>query len=64
MCVLKEAKTIVSDKIVKFKNLGGIQVFLRKPPEKWVYVEEGLQGDTNLLTKSFYQVLPFRLPLV
>ncbi|CAG8754931.1 1200_t:CDS:2 [Rhizophagus irregularis] len=69
VCVLKEAKTIISDKIVKvlltdccqfhnvfniatnnqFENLGGIQVFLRKPPEKWVYVEEGLQKLFNEL---------------
>ena len=78
---LKEAKTIVSDKIVKvlltdccqfhnmfniatnnqFKNLGGIQVFLRKPPEKWVYVEEGLQGDVSMLFELNFTHIKFIL---
>ncbi|PKC07009.1 hypothetical protein RhiirA5_418782 [Rhizophagus irregularis] len=81
VCVLKEAKTIVSDKIVKvlltdcyqfhnvfniatnnqFENLGGIQVFLKKPPEKWVYVEEGLQGDVSMLFELNFTHIKFIL---
>ncbi|CAI2177453.1 648_t:CDS:2 [Funneliformis geosporum] len=48
VCVLKEAKTIVSDKIVK-------------PPEKWVYVEEGLQGDILMLFKLSFTHIKFVL---
>ncbi|UZO20502.1 uncharacterized protein OCT59_012925 [Rhizophagus irregularis] len=81
VCVLKEAKTIISDKIVKvlltdccqfhnvfniatnnqFENLGGIQVFLRKPPEKWVYVEEGLQSDISMLFELNFTHIKFIL---
>lgn len=81
VCVLKEAKSIISDKIVKvlltdccqfhsvfntatnnqFENIGGIQVFLRKPPEKWVYVEEGLQGDVSMLFELNFTHIKFIL---
>src|SRR3954447_5024879 len=81
VCMLKEAKTIVSDKVVKvlltdcfqfhdifdlatnnqFESLGDIQVFLRKPPEKWVYVEEGLQGDVSMLFELNFTHIKFIL---
>jgi hypothetical protein len=81
VCVLKEAKTIVSDKVVKvlstdcfqfhdifdlttnnqFESLGGVQVFLRKPPEKWVYVEEGLQGDVSMIFELNFTHIKFVL---
>src|SRR5581483_805065 len=81
ICVLKEAKTIVSDKVVKvlledcfqfhdifdlatnnqFESLGGVQVFLRKPPEKWVYVEEGLQGDVSMIFELNFTHIKFVL---
>ncbi|CAG8741374.1 16722_t:CDS:1, partial [Funneliformis caledonium] len=38
-----------------------IQVFLRKPSEKWVYVEEGLQGDTIMLFKLKFTYIKFIL---
>ena len=81
VCVLKEAKTIVSDKVVKvlstdcfqfhdifdlttnnqFESLGGVQVFLRRPPEKWVYVEEGLQGDVSIIFELNFTYIKFIL---
>ncbi|PKY55858.1 hypothetical protein RhiirA4_475649 [Rhizophagus irregularis] len=77
VCVLKEAKTIIPDKVVKvtladsfhifnaatkeqFESYG-IQVFLRKPPEKWVYVEEGLNGDIKMLFELKFTHIKFVL---
>ncbi|CAG8680151.1 2637_t:CDS:2 [Rhizophagus irregularis] len=72
VCVLKEAKTVISDKVVKVSPTDsfqfhdifnaatneqfesyGVQVFLRKPPEKWVYVEEGLEERSLSLGEFF-----------
>ncbi len=84
VCVLKEAKTIVSDKVVKvsltdslqfhdvfnaatndqFESWESVQVFLRKPPEKWVYVEEGLQGDVTMLFELKFTHIKFVLEVV
>ena len=81
VCVLKEAKTIVSDKVVKvlltdcfqfrdifdlainnqFECLGNTEVFLRKPPEKWVYVEDGLEGDISMLFELNFTHIKFIL---
>src|ERR1044071_795346 len=82
VCVFKEAKTIISDKVIKvsstdnlqfhnifntvtsdqFESCGvHVQVFLRKPPEKWVYVEEGLQGDTMMLFELKFTHIKFVL---
>ncbi|GBC03425.1 hypothetical protein RclHR1_05110008 [Rhizophagus clarus] len=63
LCALKETKTIISDKVIKVSLVDslhvfnavtneqfescGVQVFLRKPPEKWVYVEEGLKESSD-----------------
>uniref|UniRef100_U9T4T2 Uncharacterized protein n=1 Tax=Rhizophagus irregularis (strain DAOM 181602 / DAOM 197198 / MUCL 43194) TaxID=747089 RepID=U9T4T2_RHIID len=80
VCVLKEAKTVISDKVVKVSPTDsfqfhdifnaatneqfesyGVQVFLRKPPEKWVYVEEGLEGDISMLFELKFTHIKFVL---
>ncbi|CAG8604645.1 19131_t:CDS:2, partial [Racocetra fulgida] len=38
-----------------------VRVFLRKPPEKWVYVEEGLQGDVSILFELNFTHIKFVL---
>ncbi|PKC12150.1 hypothetical protein RhiirA5_412218 [Rhizophagus irregularis] len=45
----------------QFKNLGGIQVFLRKLPKKWIYVEEELQGDISMLFELNFTHIKFIL---
>ncbi|GBC04424.1 hypothetical protein RclHR1_05680009 [Rhizophagus clarus] len=80
MCILKETKTIISDKIIKvllansfqlhnvfnaatneqFESYG-IQMFLRKPSKKWVYVEKGLKGDIKMLFELKFTHIKFVL---
>ncbi|CAG8605100.1 7312_t:CDS:1, partial [Scutellospora calospora] len=38
-----------------------VRVFLRKPPEKWVYVEERLQGDVSMLFELNFTHIKFVL---
>ncbi|CAG8502059.1 8838_t:CDS:2, partial [Racocetra persica] len=41
-----------------------VQVFLRKPPENWVYIEEGLEGDILMLFELNFTHIKFVLEAV
>ncbi|CAI2189661.1 15660_t:CDS:1, partial [Funneliformis geosporum] len=45
----------------QFESLRSIQVFLRKPPKKWVYVEKELQSDISMLFELGFTHFKFAL---
>ncbi|CAG8744019.1 10655_t:CDS:2, partial [Dentiscutata erythropus] len=74
VCVVRETKTIIPDKVVKVLQTETsqfyeifdtatndqfedcvVRVFLRKPPENWVYVEEGLEDIAETSIQESHQ---------